>query len=130
MLWQHHGQGMAIVLMPGSGGTHDVYDRQVDVLLDAGCRVILLDREGRGQCDWGKYRFTNVGQARDAWAILDTIGINASVWPRTICSLKHAATQPSRQTAAEHLSPEVSNAKIFISTTLSAAANRRLAVPC
>ena len=74
-----HGQGMAIVLMPGAGGTHDVYDRQVDVLLEAGCRVILLDREGRGQCDWGKYRFTNVGQARDAWAILDTIGINKAV---------------------------------------------------
>ena len=74
-----HGQGMAVLLMPGSGGTHDVYDKQIDALLDAGYRVIRLDREGRGQSDWGKYQFTNVGQARDAWAILDTMGIKRAV---------------------------------------------------
>jgi len=73
------GQGMPVLLMPGAAGTHDVYDEQVAPLLDAGYRVVRLDREGRGQSDWGKYRFCCMGEARDAWAILDGLGIDRAV---------------------------------------------------
>jgi len=81
------GQGVSVLLMPGSAGTHDIYDAQVYALLDAGYRVVRLDREGRGQSDWGKYQFTSdwgkyqfgVGEARDAWAILDILGIDRAV---------------------------------------------------
>ena len=73
------GEGMPVLLMPGAQGTHDVYDPQVPPLLEAGYRVVRLDREGRGQSDWGEFRFTGVGEARDAWAILDTLGIKRAV---------------------------------------------------
>ena len=73
------GQGMPVLLMPGSAGTHDVYDEQVELLLDAGYRVVRLDREGRGQSDWGKYRFCGAIEGRDAWAILDLLGIDRAV---------------------------------------------------
>lgn len=73
------GQGMAVLLMPGSAGTHDVYDGQVRPLLDAGYRVVRLDREGRGRSDWGRLRFSGVEEARDAWAILDALGIERAV---------------------------------------------------
>ena len=81
------GQGTSVLLMPGTAGTHDIYDEQVNPLRDAGYRVVRLDREGRGQSDWGKYQFTSdwskyqfgAGEARDAWAILDRLGIDRTV---------------------------------------------------
>ncbi|MAE63814.1 MAG: hypothetical protein CMJ18_06035 [Phycisphaeraceae bacterium] len=73
------GAGPAVLLMPGAAGTHDVYDGQVDALRDAGYRLIRLDREGRGRSDWGRFQFTGVGEARDAWSILDTLGVDLAV---------------------------------------------------
>ena len=73
------GKGMPVLLMPGAQGTHDIWDPQVPALIEAGYRVVRLDREGRGQSDWGEFRFSGAGEARDAWAILDTLGIERAV---------------------------------------------------
>lgn len=73
------GEGMAILFMPGSAGTHGVYDPQVAPLLAAGYRVVRVDREGRGESDWGEYCFSGFVESRDAWAILDELGIEKAV---------------------------------------------------
>ena len=73
------GKGMAVLFMPGSGGTHDVYNAQVEPLLKAGNRVVRLDREGRGESESGKLRYSGVVESRDAWSVLSEQGIEKAV---------------------------------------------------
>lgn len=77
--YRDEGEGAAVLMAPGTGGTHDVYDPQVKPLVDAGFRVIRFDRVGRGESDLGRYRYTGESEIADAWAILDHLGVERAV---------------------------------------------------
>ena len=73
------GSGPVVFLAHGQNGNHTSYDLQVPVLVDAGYRVIALDRIGRGRSDTGPTRFTSATEARDYWRLLDAAGVGRAV---------------------------------------------------
>jgi pimeloyl-ACP methyl ester carboxylesterase len=48
---QDLGEGDPVVLVPGFGMTHEAWDRQVRVLVEAGHRVVAIDQRGHGLSD-------------------------------------------------------------------------------
>ncbi len=77
--YRDEGEGIAVFMAPGAGGTHDVYDPQVRPLVDAGFRVIRFDRVGRGKSDLGRYRYTGASEIADGWAVLDRLGVERAI---------------------------------------------------
>jgi len=77
--YRDDGAGMAVLMVPGSAGVHDVYDPQSKPVADAGFRAIRFDRVGRGASDLGRYRYTGASEVADAWALLDHLGVQRAV---------------------------------------------------
>ena len=72
-------EGLAVLFMPGAQGEHSIYDMQIPVLADAGYRAVRVDRQGRGESESGKYRYTGGGESQDTWDLLTSLGIQKAV---------------------------------------------------
>ncbi|WP_181780006.1 alpha/beta fold hydrolase [Pseudonocardia pini] len=67
------GAGPPVVLVPGFGFDHRVWDRQVRVLTEAGRRVVCVDQRGHGDSDKPLAGYSVEELARDLGAVLDAV---------------------------------------------------------
>ncbi|KAA1421900.1 alpha/beta hydrolase [Nocardioides humilatus] len=65
----------AVVLVPGFGMTHEAWDRQVRVLVEAGHRVIAIDQRGHGRSDKPLNGYDVARLSDDLLAVLDRLGV-------------------------------------------------------
>lgn len=73
---QDLGEGSPVVLVPGFGMTHEVWDRQVRVLTGAGHRVICLDQRGHGRSDKPLAGYEVDRLASDVVAVVDALEVD------------------------------------------------------
>lgn len=73
---QDLGHGDPVVLIPGFGMTHEVWDRQVRTLTGAGHRVICIDQRGHGQSGKPLEGYEVDRLARDVLAVLRVLRID------------------------------------------------------
>lgn len=72
---QDLGEGTPVVLVPGIGMTHEAWDRQVRVLLEAGHRVIAVDQRGHGFSDKPLAGYDLPRLAADLVMVLESLGL-------------------------------------------------------
>jgi non-heme chloroperoxidase len=72
---QDLGQGDPVVLIPGFGMTHEAWDRQVRVLVEAGLRVVAIDQRGHGLSDKPLDGYDVDRLGHDLVAVLDALEI-------------------------------------------------------
>ncbi|MGV0735044.1 alpha/beta hydrolase [Mycobacterium syngnathidarum] len=75
LLVQDLGTGTPVVLIPGFGMTHQVWDRQVRVL-SQNHRVVCLDQRGHGHSDKPLDGYDIERLAKDLCVVLDTLDIS------------------------------------------------------
>ncbi|MUL65848.1 alpha/beta hydrolase [Mycobacterium sp. CBMA 234] len=68
---QDLGSGPAVVLISGFGLDHQLWDRQVRLLTEAGCRVLCVDQRGHGRSDTPLDGYDVAQLATDLVAVLD-----------------------------------------------------------
>lgn len=72
---QDLGMGAPVVLLAGFGLDHRLWDHQVRVLLDAGCRVVCVDQRGHGLSDKPVDGYDVPILARDLAAVLERLDV-------------------------------------------------------
>lgn len=97
------GTGPAVLLIHGWSLSHEVWDRQIRILAQAGHRVLALDTRGHGKSDAPLTGYDIEQLASDAFAVLDAFGVGqASVvgWSLGgMTATKMASLCPERITA-------------------------------
>jgi pimeloyl-ACP methyl ester carboxylesterase len=73
---QDLGAGPAVVLIAGFGLDHALWDRQVRVLTDLGCRVLCVDQRGHGYSDKPLHGYTVERLTMDLVAVLDQCDVS------------------------------------------------------
>jgi len=76
LYYEDHGRGSPVVLIHGYPLSERAWERQVKVLLDAGCRVITYDRRGYGQSSKPASGYDNDTFAHDLEGLLVTLELN------------------------------------------------------
>ena len=71
--------GRTVLLLHGAHECYGVYDAQVPVIVNAGWRVVIPHRAGRGKSDPYEGPLTLAKEARDAWALMDHLHIERVV---------------------------------------------------
>ena len=70
-----YGTGTPVVLLHGGLGHSGNWGNQVPALVDAGCRVVVLDTRGHGRSTRDERPFGYELLAADVLAVLDTVGV-------------------------------------------------------
>jgi non-heme chloroperoxidase len=72
---QDLGDGPAVVLISGFGLDHELWDRQVRVLTERGCRVLCVSQRGHGLSDRPLHGYDVPRLAADLLTVLKRIGV-------------------------------------------------------
>jgi len=77
--YKDYGQGRPVILIHGWPLSKDMWEYQIDDLVNAGLRVIKYDRRGFGKSDkpWDSYDYDTLAQ--DLKAIIDTLDLRDAV---------------------------------------------------
>jgi pimeloyl-ACP methyl ester carboxylesterase len=75
---QDVGSGPAVILLSGFGLNHQLWDRQVRVLADAGYRTVCITQRGHGQSDQPLSGYGLDRMSADAAAVLDSMGVTGA----------------------------------------------------
>jgi pimeloyl-ACP methyl ester carboxylesterase len=79
LYYEDHGSGQPVVLIHGYPLSGRAWDKQVPVLLDAGCRVITYDRRGFGRSSQPTFGYDYDTFADDLDTLLDHLGLRDAV---------------------------------------------------
>jgi len=74
LFYVEHGTGEAVILLPGLGGDHFLWHRQIPALASH-FRVLALDNRGAGQSDAPDVPYSIEQMADDVAGLLDALGI-------------------------------------------------------